>query len=162
HDQLYRGSDEYFYRLTISLGPHIDFIFPPSGPAGTTAEYTIFGRNLPGGKTATDMIIDGKPLERLAVSIDVPSGDPSSRLDTGSLIRPSDAMLDGFDYRLETSNGLSNPFLLTFATAPLISEQEPNDKPAQAQKIEVPCEVAGQFFPANDVDWMVFSAKKGE
>ena len=38
HDLLYRGGEEYFYRLTIGTGPHIDFIFPPSLIAGTKAE----------------------------------------------------------------------------------------------------------------------------
>ncbi|NBV87531.1 MAG: serine protease, partial [Verrucomicrobia bacterium] len=42
------------------------------------------------------------------------------------------------------------------------SEIEPNDAPAQAQKITLPCDISGSFFPANDVDIFEFSAKKGE
>ena len=42
------------------------------------------------------------------------------------------------------------------------SEIEPNDKPAQAQKITLPCDIAGRFYPAADVDTFEFTAKKGE
>jgi hypothetical protein len=42
-------------------------------------------------------------------------------------------------------------------------ELEPaNNKPATAQKLVLPCEVAGQFHPANEQDWFTFEAKKGE
>ena len=42
------------------------------------------------------------------------------------------------------------------------NETEPNNQPAQAQKITLPCDIAGSFFPAADVDSFEFSAKKGE
>lgn len=42
------------------------------------------------------------------------------------------------------------------------SEVEPNNEAAQAQKIDLPCDVAGAFFPAADVDTYEFRAKKGE
>lgn len=41
-------------------------------------------------------------------------------------------------------------------------EQEPNNKHAQAEKISLPCDIAGAFFPAADVDVFEFTAKKGE
>lgn len=42
------------------------------------------------------------------------------------------------------------------------SEKEPNNKPAEAQKITLPCDIAGSFYPAADVDTFEFTAKKGE
>jgi hypothetical protein len=42
------------------------------------------------------------------------------------------------------------------------NETEPNNQPAQAQKITLPCDLAGSFFPAADVDTYEFTAKKGE
>ncbi len=44
----------------------------------------------------------------------------------------------------------------------LIAETEPNSKHAQAQKITLPCDISGSFFPAADVDVFEFTAKKGE
>ncbi len=40
-------------------------------------------------------------------------------------------------------------------------EQEPNTL-AKAQKITLPCDISGSFFPAADVDVFEFEAKKGE
>jgi hypothetical protein len=45
---------------------------------------------------------------------------------------------------------------------PAIAEIEPNNQAAQAQKITLPCEITGQFFPAADVDTYEFAARKGE
>jgi hypothetical protein len=48
------------------------------------------------------------------------------------------------------------------AKLPIAEETEPNNQHAQAQKITLPCEVDGRFFPAADVDTFEFTAKKGE
>ena len=45
---------------------------------------------------------------------------------------------------------------------PQIAEVEPNNQPGEAQKITLPCEITGRFFPAADVDAYEFSAKKGD
>lgn len=42
------------------------------------------------------------------------------------------------------------------------NESEPNNKPVEAQKITLPCDIGGSFFPAADVDTFEFTAKKGE
>ena len=60
YDFLFRGGGEYFYRLAISTGPRIDFIFPPSGLAGTKGKYLLYGRNLPGGAPAKDLAVAEK------------------------------------------------------------------------------------------------------
>src|SRR5438477_2662241 len=85
HDFLFRGGPEYFYRLSLHTGSHIDFVFPPAGQPGTKGKYILYGRNLgarpspgaetgehadtdslhPLGSAATaggEMKIDGKPL----------------------------------------------------------------------------------------------------
>ncbi|MBS0201376.1 MAG: serine protease [Planctomycetes bacterium] len=43
-----------------------------------------------------------------------------------------------------------------------IAEVEPNNDRTKAQKISLPCDIAGNFFPAADVDVFEFEAKKGE
>jgi hypothetical protein len=42
------------------------------------------------------------------------------------------------------------------------AETEPNNQHAQAQKITLPCDISGSFFPAADVDTFEFEAKKGD
>jgi len=41
YDFLFRGGGEYFYDWPSAPGPHIDFIFPPSGLAGTKGKYLL-------------------------------------------------------------------------------------------------------------------------
>ena len=48
------------------------------------------------------------------------------------------------------------------AATPTMQEKEPNNKPNEAQKITLPCDIAGSFYPAADVDTYEFTAKKGE
>ncbi len=163
YDFLYKGGPEYYYRLSISTAPRIDFVMPPAGMAGTKGKYTFYGRNLPGGMPSDFKTPDGKPLDRLEQEVELPSEpEAQQQLPPSTLIEPSESFLDAFPYRLQTPAGESNPVQIFFATAPITPEQEPNDKPAQAQKINPPCEVAGQFYPRGDQDWYTFDAKKGE
>ena len=43
-----------------------------------------------------------------------------------------------------------------------LAESEPNNDRTKAQKISLPCDIAGSFFPAADVDVFEFEAKKGD
>jgi hypothetical protein len=43
-----------------------------------------------------------------------------------------------------------------------LTEVEPNDRPSEAQRITLPCDIAGSFYPAADVDTFEFMAEKGE
>jgi hypothetical protein len=42
------------------------------------------------------------------------------------------------------------------------AEIEPNNDGAHAQRISLPCDISGRFYPAADVDVFEFEAKKGE
>jgi hypothetical protein len=163
YDFLYKGGGEYFYRLDVSTAPHVDFIMPPAGLAGTKSHYTIYGRNLPGGAPSDYKTDDGKPLEKIETDISLPT-DPveQQRLPIASVVEPSESFLDAYAYRLPTPRGEANPVDIFFATAPVVLEHEPNDKPDQVQKIEPPCEVVGQFNPRGDQDYYTFDAKKGD
>ena len=159
HDLTFAGGADYFYRLTVSKGPYVDFIFPPAGVAGSKTTFTLFGRGLPGGKPANLRGGDKKPLEKLDIEITLPAATDAAR---NVFTRPVSAVDDGLFYSLKSADGASNAVFIGFSSALLIREAEPNNKAGQAQKISVPCEVAGQFFPAADVDCYAFDAKKGD
>lgn len=161
YDFVYAGGAEYFYRLSIGTGSYIDFIFPPAGAAGSKGMYTVYGRNLPGGQAAAGVISLGRPLEKLNVEIKMPAAPPQPPV-LGTLVTSKESFTEGIEYRLPSSEGLSNPYRISFATAPVVTEQEPNNEPAKAQKVTVPCEYVGQFNPKGDQDWLTFDAKKGE
>lgn len=159
YDFLYRGGSEYGYRLIVGTGPHIDFVMPPSGTPGSTSNYTLFGRNLPGGQDA-GIKLNGKPLQKLDVKITLPQDE--STLDTSMLLSSAEAAVDAISYIHKSPVGCSNPVQIFLSSAPVTIEKEPNDEPAQAQQITVPTEIGGQFQQRGDGDIFDFSAKKGE
>lgn len=158
-----QGGADYFYRLSFSSAPWIESVFPPMIEAGKTAQITIHGRNLPGGQPDPVAVLDGKPLEKLTVSVTAPS-DPvaQKRLAFSGHLTPVAGMLDGFEYRLPSPAGPSNPVLFTFATGPVVLENDNNDTVETAQEVTAPCEVAGRIDKKYDRDWYVFNAKKGD
>src|SRR5207253_254575 len=154
------GGPNNFYRLTITTNPWIDAVFPPMVEPGKPATVTVYGRNLPGGEKEPGASIDGRPLEKLAVTINAPA--EAQKLNYRGHISPREGGSDGFEYRLKGPAGVSNPILIGFAQAPVVLEKEPNDKPDQAMEVTTPCEVAGRIDKRNDRDWDSFNAKKGE
>jgi len=157
YDFLYAGDpNQYPYRLSVHTGPHIDFVLPPSGLPNTTGEFTLYGRNLPGG-TPTDIRLNGQPLEQRKVSIPLPA-DPA-QLQPGENLTSVESGVSGISYSLPSPVGASNPVTIYFASAPVILETEPNDEPQKAHKVSVPCEYVGQFQARGDMDYLTFEAK---
>lgn len=159
YDSSYGGSNDYFYRLAIHTGPHIDFIYPPSGLPNTTGEYVVYGRNLPGGQPS-EVKVAGQALEQVKVQIALPENAAVQQ--TGLNLRPFEANVDGISYSLTGPAGTSNPVTVYFASAPTVAEVEPNTDPAKAQAVTVPCEYVGQFQTRGDIDYLTFDAKEGE
>lgn len=159
YDSLYGGSNDHFYRLTIHTGPHIDFVYPPSGLPNTTSEYVVFGRNLPGGQPS-DVKVGGQALEQLKVQIALPENTTLQQ--AGQNLRPSEANVDGISYALTGPAGTSNPVMIYFASGPIVAEVEPNNVPAMSQVVPVPCEYVGQFQARGDIDFLTFEAKANQ
>ena len=163
HDFVYGGGAGHVYRLSVAERPHIDFVVPPAGEPGKSGKFTLYGRNLPGG-VDSGMALEGKPLQKREVTINLP-GDAKARISLAgtSPVGPRQAGFDGIEYRLPSSKGSSNPVRIFFSNAPVITElAAPNEKSADAQKITVPCDYAGLFYPRRDRDWVTFEAKKGD
>lgn len=156
YDFTYAGGEDYFYRLSFTTGPYIDFILPAAGTPGSNDTYTVYGRNLPGGQPA-GLSSHGKSLEKLAVNIALPS--TSDLLDSSLALEPYSAGIDGVPFSLNSPSGPSNAVMVQFSGAVPVLEVEPNDKGSQAQKIAVPGEVDGQFQTKGDVDCFQFEAK---
>ena len=161
-DFMYNGGGEYFYRLSVGTRPYVDFITPTGAKPGTTAAITFYGRNLPSGEK-TGVHVKGRPLEKVVRQITVPDDvEAMSSLRYTELLRPPTSRIDGMEVRITGAAGVSNARMLVFSDGPELLEQEPNDKPEQAQRLAVPCAVTGQFSAPKDVDHYVFSAKKDE
>lgn len=151
------GSADHFYRLTIGTSPWIDAVFPPVVEPGKPANVTVFGRNLPGGKPVAGMVIDGRPIESMAVTVTPPIQPGQTQF--RRRIDPPTGLQDSFEYRLAGSNAV--PIYL--AGRPVTLEKATdNDKPETAEAIAVPCELAGRIEKRYDRDWYSFAAKKGD
>ena len=150
YDIQFRGGDEFWYRLEIRKGPWLDFALPAAIEPGTKSKVTLYGRNLPGGKPS-EFKIDGKALQELEVEVEAPTEPKPSYINR----RPADAAVSGFEYRLTSADGNSNPILLSFASAKPILEKTNLLAP-------VPCEIQGQFYPRENVDTYQFEATKGD
>jgi hypothetical protein len=161
YDFIFGGGADYFYRLAVHTAVHVDFVFPPVVRPGEKNKLTVFGRNLPGGSTS-DVLVNGRPLDRLDVTVEVPADEPTDRLAAPSPVRAVEALVDGREYRLDTFAGRSNAVVLGYARAPVVLETEPNDTLEKTQTVTLPCEVVGQFSPRGDIDAVQFEAKKGD
>jgi hypothetical protein len=157
-DFVYAGSNDYIYRLKIHTGPHIDFVSPAMGVAGTTSKYTIYGRNLPGSQPA-EIASDGRQLQKLDVQIALPNN--VGKLEPGLPAFALESGLDGASYTFKGATGTSNAVTIALAPQAAGIEKEPNNEPAQSQKITVPAEVTGQFQVRGDLDYYEFEAKAG-
>lgn len=162
YDFTYGGGADYGYRMTVHAGPYIDFVFPPSVKAGTKNKLAVYGRNLPGGKLAPGVEVQGRPLERIDVELDVPGDEATDRRAVPTFAAASEMFVDGREYRLKSSAGRTNGILLGYATETLVAEQEPNEGGEQNQAVAVPCEIVGQFLKRGDLDAFTFDAKKGD
>ncbi len=161
HDSIFRGGGEYFYRLSAGTGPHLDFIFPPSGLAGTKGKFLVYGRNLPGGSAIKDLTVDGKPLEQLEVEIEMPRS-PMSQPQLCAALQPAQLALDTFEYRLNTSRGFSYAVRIGFASGPVMPAPPPSEPTGPEQRLSLPCEWVGQFQPRGGWNRAVFDARKGD
>jgi hypothetical protein len=158
-----QGSPEHFYRLTISTAPWIDAVYPPVVAPGKKTAVTVYGRNLPGGKPDPSAVLDGHVLDKLITTVE-PTSEPAAlqQLRTTGYVPPRSSFLDGFELRLRNEVGISNPYLLTYARAPVFLDNENNDTVETAQEVPVPCEIVGRVEKKGDRDCYRFTAKKGD
>jgi hypothetical protein len=133
--------------------PKIGSIAPAGVQRGVASELSINGGNLAGNPRLIAPF--GFRVEPL----------PPDRSNAGAwsfkiTVAPETA-LGAYPVRVQTDDGLSNPFLLTVGQLPQVIEKEDNGSYAAAQALpSVPLVVEGQVA-GNDVDYFRFAGKKG-
>lgn len=70
-DLRYQGGGDYLYRLTVGKIPYVTGVFPLGGTAGTTANLTLTGVNLPASTVSHVALPVEMPVEPLAVALPV-------------------------------------------------------------------------------------------
>jgi hypothetical protein len=127
-DAIYRGREDFVYRLTLGELPFVASVFPLGGPAGKPLEVEFTGYNLAA----------------------------SNRTGTVEFTEP------GIHQLVVTNAGfVSNPVLFTVDTLPETLEQEPNNAPAAAQRVELPLIINGRIGQPGDVDVFRFEGPAG-
>jgi hypothetical protein len=131
-DVLWRGGDDFHYRLRIGDFPCATSPLPLAARRGAKVKVAFAGPTVEG---------------IAPVEVDVPN-DPN---------------LDSVNVTPVGPNGLPGwPVTLALSDLDEQMEQEPNDEPAQANRIPVPGAITGRFLAKNDRDHYVFTAKKGQ
>ena len=76
---------------------------------------------------------------------------------------PTDPNVDTLWIAPRGPNGLHGwPVALALSDLDEVMEQEPNNEPAKANRLTVPCGITARFLEKADIDHFVFSAKKGQ
>ena len=130
YDAIYRGREDFVYRVTIGEMPFVTSIFPLGGRAG--------GPPPP-------IRMKGWNLEKAVLT--PPPGDAKP----------------GIYWLAARSRGLlSNRVPFVVDTLPECLEQEPNNDPAHAQKVQLPIVVNGHIDRPDDWDVFQFTGRGGE
>lgn len=131
-DVTYRGGADYHYRLRIGDFPCATTPYPLAVQRGSKTAVHFAGPN-----------VDGvAPVEVTA---------------------PTDPAVSVLWVAPKGANGLHGwPVALALSDLTETTEQEPNNEPAKATRLTVPCGVSGRFLEKGDKDHYVFAAKKGQ
>ena len=154
YDLTFQGSKQHNYRLSVHTKPHIDFVMPPCGQPGSTSNYTLYGRNLPGGLPA-ELRIGQTTLQKVDVQITLPAKSENSGLVENG--KPYETGLNGTPYIWESKTGHSNPVTIYHTSSKLVREDDTKEV-----RLDLPGEFVGQFEKPNDIDSFRFSGKAKE
>lgn len=135
-DRDRQGGEDYFYRLNAGAFPYVAGVFPLGVRAGQPGEVTVEGVNL-------------RSIHHVKVQ-------PPQWADGWTTI----------PLRVKTPQGVSlNKVSLAVGNDPEMMEQEPNNKPSEAQAIPIPATINGRVFSDKkvepvDEDYFRFRARK--
>ena len=161
YDAVYSGSAFHHYRLTIHSGPVADAALPAAALPGSRTPVRLLGRGFQGGTDANMPRLFGQAEE--SVSRLFAAGSAATALQFRLNFSNADALgrywlAEGVDHRQK----LAEPLPIAVAEVPVFAEIESNDTPATAQEIALPADFSGIIQKPGDVDYVRFTAKKGE
>lgn len=146
-DAIYRGREDFIYRVTIGELPFLTGIFPAGGCTGKRAQFELAGWNLPTNKIALELP-------------DITSGIYQLKLYPADLA--NGAMSPKFVLKNESYGMEDSAVLVHVCDLPEIVEREANNSIKFAQDVNLPVIINGKISADEDVDSFRFSAKKGD
>ena len=132
--------------------PKLDLIEPRGGQRGTELEIHFHGERL---DNLQELLAYEPGIEVRSIAVE------NDKHASAKIFIQPDAPLGEHGLRVRTSGGVS--YLRSFFVGqfPTVNEADPNDRPEQAQKIELNTTVQG-VAKSEDVDYYVCSLKKGQ
>ena len=127
-------------------------LFPTGARRGTSADVEVLGANLDG-------------LQRVDVSCPGVHADVLSSTYLSARVRfklDPGAAVGLCRLRMFSRIGASNLEVFRVGELPEQAEREPNDSPATAQSLLLPCVVDGRLYPDEDVDFYLVKGAAGE
>lgn len=163
-EYAHRTGDAFHgYRLSVTTCPWVETAYPPVLERAKISEIQLFGRNFPLAANEPQTLQNGNSLQTKTVTLappDVTQNQQQFQFSEEAL--PHQANLDGFEWRLQSTYGVSNPVLLSYAAGTVLLEKEDNDLPEKAQLLPGVCEICGRIDKAGDRDWFIFQAQANE
>lgn len=132
--------------------PKLDLIEPRGGQRGTEIEIHFHGERL---DNLQELLVYEPGIEVRSIAVE------NDKHASAKIFIQPDAPLGEHGFRVRTSGGVS--YLRSFFVGqfPTVTEADPNDRPEQAQRIELNTTVQG-VAKSEDVDYYVCSLKKGQ
>jgi hypothetical protein len=158
-----------------TIPPSVTSVAPPGVRRGSTITLTIEGRSLTGARA---VLFDSPGLSARILGIrDLPEEVKAVRpgVDLGAVVVQGakqearleltvapDAEAGTRRFRIQTPLGTSNSAVLDVGVLPEIQKMQPNDSPADSQKVELPATLVGTLGRAGEVDSYGFDGKAGQ
>jgi hypothetical protein len=131
-DVMYRGGPDFHYRLRVGDFPCATTPYPLMVQRGVKTTVNFAGPNVAG-------------------------------IALVEVTAPADPTVNVLWLAPKGLSGLHGwPVALMVSDLPQVTEQEPNNEPAKANRVNVPCGISGRLLEKGDVDHYVFAAKKGQ
>jgi hypothetical protein len=158
-----------------TIPPSVASINPHGMRRGSTVVFTVEGRNIAGTQW---VLFDVPGLAAKVLEVrDVPEEAKVTRpgVDLGAAVPEGTKQQAKLEltaapevevgphwFRLQTSLGTSNMAIFEVDSLPQVQEVEPNDTPAQSQRVELPAALVGTLSSAGDVDTYQFQGQAGK
>ncbi len=152
---LLAGLVQAFGTEAMAAPPQIANIAPLGVRRGVANDVTISGSNLAGNPRLI------APFHFQSEPIPAPVKSDAANWKI-RLTVAADVAVGAYPIRIQTDDGISNPFLLAVGQLPQVGEKEDNSTFETAQAIPDPPLVIEGQVAGNDVDFFRFHGKKGE
>ncbi len=151
--------------------PRLYQVFPAGARAGSTVEVIVAGRHL---EEPEKLVFSNPAVKAEYVPPSKPEIDPKTKkpkpvmgalpadLYKFKVTVPAGTAPANLDVRLVNKWGVSNARVFVVGDLEEVNEKEPNNDTDKAQKVELNTTINGTISAPTDVDYFVFTAKKGQ